>query len=293
MKIMTADEEKGFWPEKNGILYHYTDFSALEGILGQAQLRLNNVLNMNDAAEMNLFMYGICKKAAALFAEEERPDKAQLVQQIFAKEQKDRFSYSAYAACFSRYRDDAAQWERYGNQGRGICIAFDESLLSKMAKAPLSLKPVIYREDINESLLADRICDILRGDISFEDYSKEPALRSALNRAWAASAAYKHPSFASENEVRLLVSPFEQGYFDVKPEYHISRERIKKYYPLDLDKMCAEAETTFEELIVELIIGPESTQSLPILKDYLLSLGYCTLSQRISYSKCPLRKNSL
>lgn len=293
MKIMTADEEKGFWPEKNGILYHYTDFSALEGILGQAQLRLNNVLNMNDAAEMNLFMYGICKKAAALFAEEERPDKAQLVQQIFAKEQKDRFSYSAYAACFSKYRDDAAQWERYGNQGRGVCIAFDEELLAKMSKAPLSLRPVIYQEDINESLLADEIHGILLSDISFEGYEKDPSLRHALDRAWAASAAYKHPSFASENEVRLLVSPFEQGYFDVQPRYHISRERIKKYYPLDLDKMCLEAETTFEELIVELMIGPESTQSLPILKDYLLSLGFYTLAGRICHSKCPLRKNSL
>ena len=44
--------------EKN-ILYHYTDFQALDGILHQAQLRVNNVLNMNDAAEMRLFMTGL------------------------------------------------------------------------------------------------------------------------------------------------------------------------------------------------------------------------------------------
>ncbi len=32
----------------NDIFYHYTDFQALDGILRCAQLRVNNVLNMND-----------------------------------------------------------------------------------------------------------------------------------------------------------------------------------------------------------------------------------------------------
>ena len=275
------------------MLYHYTDFAAIEGILGHSQLRLNNVLNMNDAAEMNLFMYSICKNVSDLFAVENRLDKVRLTEQIFVKEQKDRFFYSAYAACFSRYRDDAAQWERYGNQGRGVCIAFDEARLAEMTKAPLSLKPVLYQETIQGHPLASEIHEILSGDISADDYSSCPRLRETLNRAWAASAAYKHPSFASENEVRLLVSPFEQGYFAVQPQYHISRERIKKYYPLDLKYMCDDTEITMEELIKELIIGPESTQSLPILKDYLYSLGFHVLAERICYSKCPLRKSNL
>ena len=280
-------------PDSHKILYHYTDFAALEGILGHSQLRLNNVLNMNDAAEMNLFMYGICKNVAELFAAGGRQDKVQLTEQIFMKEQKNRFSYSAYAACFSRYRDDAAQWERYGNQGRGVCIAFDETLLAETAKAPLSLRPVLYQENIQGHPLVSKIHELLCGDISGNDYSSNPQLRKTLDRAWAASAAYKHPSFASENEVRLLVSPFEQGYFDVQPQYHISRERIKKYYPLDLIQMCNETGATIENLISELIIGPESTQSLPILKDYLCSLGFFTLAKQISYSRCPLRKSSL
>ena len=43
------------------MLYHYTDFSAFDGIIRCAELRLNNILNMNDASEMRLFMNGICK----------------------------------------------------------------------------------------------------------------------------------------------------------------------------------------------------------------------------------------
>ena len=33
------------------LFYHYTDFEALDGILRCAQLRVNNVLRMNDSAD--------------------------------------------------------------------------------------------------------------------------------------------------------------------------------------------------------------------------------------------------
>ena len=34
------------------MLYHYTDFAAFDGIIRCAELRLNNILNMNDTSEM-------------------------------------------------------------------------------------------------------------------------------------------------------------------------------------------------------------------------------------------------
>ena len=45
------------------ILYHYTDFQALDGILRCAQLRVNNGLRMNDSAEMKHFMNRLCAAA--------------------------------------------------------------------------------------------------------------------------------------------------------------------------------------------------------------------------------------
>ena len=70
----------------DSIFYHYTDFQALDGILRSAQLRVNNVLRMNDSAEMRHFMgrlssaiqrrleeggdRGRAKAVAALFREE-------------------------------------------------------------------------------------------------------------------------------------------------------------------------------------------------------------------------------
>ena len=43
-------------------------------------------------------------------------------------------------------------------------------------------------------------------------------------------AAFKHPSFASEREFRLVVSPFISNEFAVQPKYHVTPNRIKKYY---------------------------------------------------------------
>ena len=81
------------------ILYHYTDFQALDGILRCAQLRVNNVLRMNDSAEMKHFMNRLCAAIADRLEREDRPEQARRIQLLFYEElQKE---YSAFAACFS------------------------------------------------------------------------------------------------------------------------------------------------------------------------------------------------
>ena len=104
------------------ILYHYTDFQAIDGILRCAQLRVNNVLRMNDSAEMRHFMKRLCAAIVDRLNQEGDPERAEEIWHLFREELKKE--YSAFAACFSFRRDDAAQWERYGNRGRGICVAF-------------------------------------------------------------------------------------------------------------------------------------------------------------------------
>ena len=93
---------------ENEILYHYTDYQALDGMLHQAQLRVNNVLNMNDAAEMRYFMDGLCDAVAKRLESEGDSKRAGQVRALFREELKKEFYYSAYAACFSLHRGDAA-----------------------------------------------------------------------------------------------------------------------------------------------------------------------------------------
>ena len=265
------------------ILYHYTDFQAADGILRSAQLRVNNVLNMNDSAEMRHFMTRLSSAITGRLRGEGFAAQADQLQNLFSQEL--RKEYSAFAACFSFHRDDAAQWERYGNRGRGVCIAFRREYLEKMATGALSLQMVFYRNDMAGHPMVEEFCRLLKegADLSGEE------VRRAMCEAWACSVSYKHPSFRSEYEMRLVVSPFEKEDLEVQPCYHVSKERIKKYYPLDLKAMCGKAGICLEDLITELIIGPDSTQSAAIFQDYLRDNGLARLAERVSLSDCPLR----
>ena len=268
------------------LLYHYTDYTAFDGILNKQELRVNNVLNMNDATEMELFITGIFNAVEKRFDPEENE---KIIQQLRVMREKVRaryFDFSIYAACFSGYRDDASQWERYANQGKGVCLCFRKPVLEKKTGGAISLRKVYYQNDMDSHPLVDHVYNLIMESEGKED---SPALREALHEAWRNCATFKHPSFQSEHETRLIVMPFEVEFFEIKPQYHITKGRIKKYYPLDLKTMCRKAGVTLEDLITEVMIGPESTQSSPIVRDYLQDLGLSKLAEHITYSDCPLR----
>ena len=270
------------------MLYHYTDFAAFDGIIRCAELRLNNILNMNDAAEMRLFMNGICKAVIEKLSKDGDKEKGFDADNFFEKELEKEFHYSAYAACFSKYRDDASQWERYGHLGQGVCIAFHEDLMQKMIGGAVSLQEVFYQEDMHEHRLVDEFYQLIKDANSVAECM--PQLHDLMNDAWMQSAAFKHPSFASEKEFRLVVSPFISNEFAVEPKYHVAMDRIKKYYPLNLNRLCSKLNMHLSDLVGEIIIGPTSSQSLPILQDYLADCGLNVLKDKIHMSSCPLRK---
>ena len=251
------------------------------------ELRVNNVRNMNDAAEMHLFISGIFRAVENKLEKERAGKKLEQFKKLEEELSKKYFDYAAYAACFSTYRDDASQWERYGNRGKGVCLGMDRSVLEKMTGGAITLQKVYYQDDVESHPLVKKLYDLA---LSEEVFSEDnPTLKAALAECWRNSASFKHPSFSSEHEVRLVVMPYDAESFDVKPRYHVAMDRIKKYYPLDLDDMCRKAGSSLEGLIVEIIVGPESTQSLPILRDYLNDLSLPKLSKRIFLSDCPLR----
>jgi len=272
------------------ILYHYTDFNALDGIIRGGELRLNNILNMNDRSEMRLFVNELSSSVIKKLKSENNENAALTATNFFKTELAEEFHYSAYAACFSEYRDDAAQWERYAKGGQGVCIAFHKDKLEELIKSAnsVSLKKVLYQDTVADHKLINDFVDLFKCPNVIEESIDK--VQELMNEAWIQSAAFKHPSFASENEVRLIYTPFSAEEAAVKPKYHIAWDRIKKYYPLDLKALRYEYDMHSSELIDEIIIGPASPQSLPILKDYLADNEFRGLSTKVKLSNCPLRK---
>ena len=54
--------------------------------------------------------------------------------------------------------------------------------------------------------------------------------------------------------------------------------------------LCSRLNLHLSDLVAEIIIGPTSSQSLPILQDYLSDCGLNVLKEKIHMSNCPLRK---
>ena len=71
---------------RRDILYHYTDFQAVDGILRCAQLRVNNVLRMNDSAEMRHFMNRLGSAVVERLERDGRPEQARAVRALFRAE---------------------------------------------------------------------------------------------------------------------------------------------------------------------------------------------------------------
>lgn len=73
------------------MLYHYTDFAAFDGIIRCAELRLNNILNMNDASEMRLFMNGICSAVINRLGRDTESEKIRRTEAFFQKKWRKNF----------------------------------------------------------------------------------------------------------------------------------------------------------------------------------------------------------
>lgn len=270
------------------IIYHYTEYVALDGILKRGNIRLNNILNMNDATEMRFFINAIKELVVKRLISEGKIESANRIEKFIENETKEEYHYASYAACFSEHRDDASQWDRYGNSGKGVCIGFDKDLLQSLTGGFLSLQKVFYEADVSFHPLTEKLYNLaMEPTYSMDD------VKEIMEEIWTASAAFKHPSFASEKEIRLVVSPFIDDEFAVEPQYNIAINRIKKYYPLELGEMCKRSGYSMDDLITEIIIGPTSTQSISILQDYFRDCGLVGISEKIKISDCPLRSSGL
>jgi len=276
------------------VLYHYTDYIALTGIVTKAELRVNNILNMNDMSEMSYFMRRVSDEVITMMGPAPNEKILKKMAETAEYFMDRRFEYCAYAACFSLYEDDAAQWARYGNQGRGVCIGFNEELLRKIIVPGMSLEKVYYDADKKSHEIASEFHRfITENEQAIADDSVSEKLVekyiNLLKETLLCSAAYKHPSFACENEVRMLYWPELARLEDVEPKYHITAERIKKYYPLNLRTFCDRAGVRFEDLFVSIKVGPESTQSPEILSDYFCSIGMPEIAEKTVRSECPIK----
>ena len=236
-------------------IYHYTDFTALQGILVNNEIWLGNVFDMNDSHEMIHFMDLL--KTAVISITQRRNE----VENLFENQIRRLREFPIYTASLSYKRDDAAQWERYGNNGAGVCIGFNTQKLRKAIQSQVVLQPVFYVSDVSQHEHVQLISNYIEDNSNLGEWK---SIEGIFENAWACASAYKHPSFSSEEEVRLISIPGTvAGKTGKQPKYRVSSNRIHEYYPLK------PSEKTIRDLITDIVLGPRAQCSIDILKRYL------------------------
>lgn len=261
---------------ENNYLYHYTNYIALKGILENKELWLSNVRSMNDTSEMLHFM-----KCLRLAVKRECIGKEAEVDSLFDNQIERLKKEQAYSLSLSELYDDAAQWERYANDGKGVLIKFNVGKLKELLdNRKLVLQKIFYRDDVsNHQVKADIVLYILEGH-TFDFNS----IDGAFENAWASSVAFKHSSFKNEKEKRIMLMSFFAKYYEEEPKYNMEDWGIREYYPL---KIVDDNNNLIPGLIEEIMIGPRAYYPEGVFERYLEKIGLDSI--KICYSKCPLR----
>ena len=296
---LTTDKEREFYNAIYKFLneihnpvcvYHYTDFSALKGILIDKGFRLCRTDKMNDKREMKNFIELVEISLKNRFQGDVSVIKK--IDEKFREEKAARKKDIAYIASFSACEDDASQWERYGNNGKGVSVAVDVKILkSIVSNRRISLQETFYGKNADNH----QITDVLEDLFSDNDYVRhgfdKNSFEDAFWQMWILSVAHKHFSFAGEREFRLMTFPQYRG-----KRYDKLGEICKEMTPAGLRECiywdwktdCKQNNITYEKLIKELVIGPRAKMSVADLKHWLKEKNLECLKKCVRKSESPL-----
>lgn len=284
-KIIRSEVAKNDAETYGNKLYHYTSFSVLYNIIINKELWLGNSAMMNDKSEITDFVWAL--RNAAL---RDYPEKEQEILQLFEDMTKGINREYSYVMCFSKLSDNAAQWERYADDAKGVCIAFNTDKLNQLFfKNCGYLSEVFYEYDVRNHKHYELLQEYLYSGKCEGVKSKENWFNNILRTA----AKYKHNSFISESECRMIVFPEINLIYPNNQIYSVKyksiRDQIKKVLIVDLDVLSQEEEIDLEDVFEGITIGPRSTQNAEILREFCVDCGFNKLAEKISFSECPLR----
>lgn len=262
-------------------IYHYTSMASLIGILRNKELWLNNTATMNDKSEIVHFISKMQKAVLEDINSEKIDDCNLFFTKLF-----DRLKHEyPFAICFSTFSDNAAQWERYADNARGVCIKFNTSTFMNLFFYSGAIFNKVFYED---NVRLHEHYDILKEYFNTGILKKLENETNEMDNLLAVSYMYKHESFSTESEIRLSTL-WRREIAESEFSFEMINGRIKKILKISLEKLCNEESIDFEDLIDGIVVAPRSDQNELELMEYLDSLGYKKLSSRVSKSQCPLR----
>jgi hypothetical protein len=258
------------------VLYHYTDATALAGIVAEEQLWCSNIVYLNDARE---FDHGVdlFQRMLRAVADDKAPPLRLLTPLIarqilvafqgFGRPQIDAAARGmtrlgpCFATSFSAKKDSLLHWMGYGKPGARYAIGFRGEQLRAFAmrQTPtMTVEDVLYGNDgleVMRNAVADELERIGEANLP----SSSDALRTmGAHICLAIGTRCKDLAFQGEQEVRLRLTGQPK-----KVEFRPGASCLVPFFRMTLKDVIG-------DLLHSILVGPSGNPRLAVASVYEL-----------------------
>lgn len=180
------------------MIYHYTSQDTAHKILTLEKIRLSNIMFLNDGEEFWL-AFKLYKKYLEMRSKGNDKIDNHILDDF---KRLDNWTGgermpSIHACCFSREADDAAQWDRYGDKGKGVVLGFSDDVFDKEIDQYCEFGDILYSEADQWKMIDKKMREIESALVE-QKYTGD--MSTPLIKSWA---FFKDASFKSESECRI------------------------------------------------------------------------------------------
>ena len=227
------EEEEFFAPK----LYHYTDLTALKGIVESKKLWATHINFLNDKSERKYAHEKVAPIIRELF--QNKNENYEKILEYFEKKIPFVTSSDLYITSFSKEPDSLSQWRGYGKKYDSVCIGFNtEKFIPDLGERALCLlNKIEYCEEKQEEYIRDYlsgICNIL--ERCPNEKMEEELRNNLLFVLFRYLAKMKHPSWEEEAEYRLIyaLGRHRSGVArKIEPEFRVGKANLIPYIPVN------------------------------------------------------------
>lgn len=255
---------------------HYTSLQGLIGIVENNELWLSDHRFVNDKLEYEYGKQLAVSVISEMANSEEDSEFSEFIQRLLESIQKPS-SQGIYIGSMSFSPDKLDQWKGYGNSGESICIKFsgDFDLWNAGNSHPTHIRQqrVIYDEGKQRSLI-EAIVKIFREHFGEFRRCSFPFLNDLTWLIESQFILFKHPEFASEDELRLTIANLNHVLDSKKPKHRVAKGMVIPY--ISTKYISKDANPALGRLpIKEIIVSPTSRPDLlESVRVFVANMGY-------------------
>ena len=267
---------QGHFPSKLPLtLFHYTSIQSFKGIVASNQIWFGHVSSMQDATEvMRAVELSKVIINATLQSSGVNQRAKMLLERMLSGLLNSNANSRWYVASFTEAFEDAAQWQRFGDNYKGICIEFDTLELIKYFSASIEDRPFFGKVVYDTQELLNFGSKLLAAALSNfdDDYSHIPDDDTAAQQfipLWGDlvdvfSIIPKVPSYSSEKEWRFAIDASKLRESDKNFIEHNGKKKLKQGKGLASDYVATKLP------IASVRLGPHCSENEQLQIEYEL-----------------------